>query len=178
MKLALVATWIVVCVALPSGSAFRVSDAYAVQAPATCQNLQLAIRAQSSQGAAGHLAIIFRIHNLSRRTCALFGYPGIQLLDRNFLSLPTTVHRGPGGLVGAIPPSRVALGAGGNAYFALGYSDVPVNNHPCYSARYLMIFAPNDYLPVVTYASSPGGVIVACSGKINVSPVTAHPRFQ
>jgi hypothetical protein len=178
MKVTLIAAWIAICVALPGATDRRVSDVDAAQAPRTCHNVQLAIRPQSSQGAAGHIALIYRIHNLSNRSCTLFGYPGVQLLDRNFISVPTTVHRGPGGLVGAFVPRTVTLGAGGNAYFALGYSDVPVNNHPCSSARYLMIFAPNDFLPVVTYASAPRGGLITCTGNVDVSPVTAHPRFR
>lgn len=107
-----------------------------------------------------------------------FGYPGVQFLDRHFVSLPTTVHRGPGNLVGAIAKQLVYVGAHGNAYFALGYSDVPVNNQPCATASYLMIFAPNDVSPVVTYAFTRGGSIMECTGNINVSPVTAKPRYQ
>ncbi len=122
------------------------------QSARTCQNLQLLIRAQSSSGAAGTIGIIYRIHNMSNQPCTLTGYPGVQFLDRNFQSLPTAVHRG-GGMVGSIPVRSIAIGAFGNAYFALFYSDVPaVNQPPCATAGYLMIFAPNDFLPVVTYA--------------------------
>jgi hypothetical protein len=110
--------------------------------------------------------------------CTLYGYPGVQLLNRQFLTLHTTVVRGQGYLVGPIPSRLVRVAAYGNAYFALGYSDVPVNSQPCPAARYLMIFAPNDFLPVVTYAVPRGGSITACGGNINVSPVTARPRFQ
>jgi hypothetical protein len=132
----------------------------------------------ASQGAAGHIAVIYRIHNLWGQACTLYGYPGVQLLDGHFLSLPTTVHRGPGGIVGAIPPRLIRIGAYGNAYFTLGYSDVPVNNQPCETAYYLMIWAPNDVLPVVTYAFTHAGRITACGGNLNVSPVTARPRYR
>jgi hypothetical protein len=40
-----------------------------------------------------------------------------------------------------------------------------------------MVFAPNNFLPVVTYATSGGGGITACNGALNVSPVTRSPRF-
>jgi hypothetical protein len=154
-----------------------VAAAQPAQTAPRCQNIQLTIRVQSSQGAAGTIAIVYRIHNLTGRACSLFGYPGVQLLDRNFLSLPTTVHRG-GGFLGSIPRQLVRLGGHGNAYFTLVYNDVPVNNRPCETASYLMIFPPNDYLPVVTYASTRGGSITPCTGNINVSPVTAHPRYS
>jgi len=162
-----------VTVLVPAGNELRVSPALAahgLQTAPGCRNTQLTIRYQSSNGAAGHIAIIYRIHNLSAQACRLFGYPGVQLLDRQFLSLPTTVHRGAGSLVGPIAKQLVRVAAHGNAYFALGYSDVPVMNQPCKTAYYLMVFAPNDVLPVVTYAFGHAGII-ACTGNIFVSPV-------
>lgn len=142
----------------------------------TCQNVQLLIRPHSGQGAAGTLVSVYRIHNLSGQACSLYGYPGVQLLSGTFVTLPTTTTRG-GRIVGSIRKQRVTLAPGGNAYFTMVYSDVPVNNGPCYTARYLMVFAPNNFLPVVTYATSGGGGITACNGALNVSPVTRSPRF-
>jgi hypothetical protein len=150
--------------------------AHAAQAPQTCRNIQLLVSAHSSQGAAGTIGVIYRIHNLHSRPCTLAGYPGVQFLDRQFASLPTTVYRG-GGMVGNVPVRTVTLGPSGNAYFALFYGDVPtVNAPPCAAAPYLMIFAPNNYLPVVTYAAA-GGAIHECAGIVHVSPVTAQPTY-
>jgi hypothetical protein len=153
-----------------------VHAAPATQAPHTCQNIQLLVSAHSSEGAVGTIAVIYRIHNLRSQACTLAGYPGVQFLDRNFASLPTTVYRG-GGKVGNVPIRTVTLGPSGNAYFALFYSDVPTANAPpCADAPYLMIFAPNTYLPVVTYAA-PGGALRECAGVVHVSPVTAQPTY-
>ena len=150
--------------------------AHAAQAPHTCQNIQLLVSGYSSEGAAGTIAVIYRIHNLRSQACTLPCYPGIQFLDRQFASLPTTVYRG-GGKVGNVPVRTVTLGPSRNAYFALFYSDVPTANAPpCADAPYLMIFAPNTYLPVVTYAAS-GRAIHECAGIVHVSPVTAQPTY-
>ncbi|HEX8918407.1 MAG TPA: DUF4232 domain-containing protein [Chloroflexota bacterium] len=176
MKATLCVALMIGAALLPAGNGGRVSSvdaAQSAQAAPTCRNIQLLIRAQSSQGAAGHIAILYRIHNLTGQACTLRGYPGVQLLDRNFLSLPTTVRRG--GFLGVIPVRVVRLRGHGNAYFALSYSDVPINNQPCRTAYYLMIFAPNNFLPVVTYAFNGG--IMACAGNVDVSPVTHRPRF-
>ena len=175
---------LVTCAAIwltTAGGVAQVAPAHAArpsQDPHTCYNIQLNIRPGQSQGAAGHIAIIYRLHNMWGQSCTLFGYPGVLLLDRTFFTLPTHLHRGPGGIVGSFPPQLVRLGPHGNAYFTLGYSDVPVKNQPCPHAFYLMITPPNDFLPVVTYAMAPGYGIVACSGNINVSPVTPRPRFR
>jgi hypothetical protein len=153
-----------------------VQAAHPAQSAHTCQNIQLLIRPQTSQGITGTIGVIYRIHSLQSKACTLSGYPGIQFLDRQFASLRTTVHRG-GGDVGNIPVRTVTLGPYVDAYFALFYTDVStVNAAPCPMARYLMIFAPNDYLPVVTYAL-PGGSIRECSGNVFVSPVTAQPTY-
>lgn len=171
---------VLVLVFLPAGRDLRITPADAArpaQAARACQNIQLLIRPQSSQGAAGTIALIYRIHNLTGRPCTLYGYPGIQLLNRSFLSLPTTVHRG-GSMMGSIPVTLVRLGSYGNAYFALFYSDVPVGNRPCQTAAtYLMIWAPNDVLPVVTNAATRGGSISSCTGDLFVSPVAGRPRY-
>jgi hypothetical protein len=181
MKTFIFAACVILAAVLPAGPALhtsRAEAAHAAPAAQTCPNFQLLLTAQASQGAAGHVAIIYRIHNLSGRTCTLYGYPGIQLLDRRFQTLRTTVHRG-GSLVRSIPLRLVRLGAHGNAYFTLVYSDVPVNNRPCQAAAaYVMIWAPNAFLPVVTYAAPHGGTINSCTGDLTVSPVTAVPRYS
>jgi Protein of unknown function (DUF4232) len=181
----------IMAISLPAwGTVSRVTQVEAARSsltPHACQNVQLLIRSSQSQGAAGHIAVIYRMTNLWNQPCTLYGYPGVQLLDRNFHSLPTHVHRGPGNLIGAIIPRLVRLGSYGHAYFAMGYSDVPVNNQPCPNAYYLMIIPPNDYLPVVTAAVVLGGIyrsqhkpspITVCTGNVNVTPVTKRPRFQ
>jgi hypothetical protein len=168
-----------VAITLPGVTAMNAGGAVAArpaQAARTCQNIQLVVRPQNSQGAAGTIAIIYRIHNLYGRACTLYGYPGVRLLSRTFITLPTTVTRG-GGFLGGIPKQPVMVPARGNAYFTLTYSDVPVNNGPCYTAPNVMIFAPGDYLPVVTYAY-PHASIFACNGALNVSPVTSQPRYH
>lgn len=178
-KVVLVVVLAVFAISLPAvnGPNLRTADAARqVQANGTCQNIQLLVRPYRSQGAAGTIAIIYRIHNLSGRACTLYGYPGVQLLSRGFTTLPTTVTRG-GGFLGGIPKQQVTLAPGGNAYFTLDYSDVPVNNGPCYTAVNLMIFAPGDFLPVVTFAY-PHASITPCNGALNVSPVTPQPRYH
>jgi hypothetical protein len=178
-KVLFLGAWIIAALTVPLGVRPQLSPARAApaaQSARTCQDIQLLIRAQSSQGAAGTIGVLYRIHNLHSQPCALFGYPGVQFLGPHFASLPTTVHRG-GDAVGNVPVRTVTLRPYGNAYFALFYSDVPTANAPpCATAPYLMIFAPNTYLPVVTYAV-PRGSIHECSGTIHVSPVTAQPTY-
>jgi hypothetical protein len=180
MKVIGLALCVALAAFLPAAGSLHMSPVRAAPpaAASKCSNVQLLIQAQSSQGAAGHGAVIYRIHNMFGQACTLRGYPGVQLLDRHFLSLPTTVHRGAGDLVGPIPVKLITLPAHGNGYFALGFSDVPVGTGCEAPAHYVMIIPPNDHLPVVTYAFTGGGSFTACTGDVYVSPVTATPRYQ
>lgn len=146
--------------------------------PSTCSNMQLAVRSNGSNGAAGTIAVIYRLHNLRDQPCTLSGYPGVLLLDRNFHTLPNRERRGGVSIFRSIEPRLVTLAAFGNAYFVLSYNDVPVANRPCPTTRYLMIIPPNDFLPLVTYALSRGQGLTACSTYIYVSPVSQNPRYQ
>ncbi|HLJ66730.1 MAG TPA: DUF4232 domain-containing protein [Chloroflexota bacterium] len=137
-----------------------------------CQNIQLAITPYSSNGAAGHVGVIYRIHRTWGSTCFLKGFPGMELLDRNFGSLPNPVHWGGGVVVGNQTPRRVVLDATHDAYFAAGYGDVPVTGGTCGQAYYVMIIPPYDYLPDVTYIASNRGRLEVC-GAFNASPVQA-----
>src|SRR6516164_3702755 len=104
--------------ALPGAFGLRVSPALAAsrtEAAHNCQNIQLTVSTQGSQGAAGTIVVIYRFHNLSAQACTLYGYSGVQLMDGHFLTIHTIVHRGlPVGR--PIPIGLVRLGAHGNAY--------------------------------------------------------------
>jgi hypothetical protein len=143
-----------------------------------CQNFQVTVRPGQSNGATGHIAIMYRIHNILPGACTLFGYPGAELLDRNFSSLPTHVHRGLGFLAGKHAPSTVTLQGNQDGFFILEWVHFPSPGQSCPPASYLLITPPNDRLPVVTYAARGGGTIVACGGNLTVSPVSQHPQFE
>jgi hypothetical protein len=166
-------------VAVGVASHAKTMAAHSPLAGKTCQNTQLAVALQSSSGAAGTITAIYKLTNHSGTACSLYGYPGVLLLSKDFTSLPTTVQRGAGHNVGSIPKQTVQLAPNGNAYFAMGYSDVQVGSKPCQAkAPYLMVFAPNNKLPIVGYAGPNGGSNYSCTGAITVSPVTSTPRSR
>lgn len=145
------------------------------QSASRCSNLQLSVRAIGSQGAAGTIGILFRMHKTWGNGCTVQGYPGAELLDRQFHSLPTHVSRARG----AAEP-LVLLDSGHDAYFSLKYSDVPMGNATCPRAPYLMVTPPNDRLPIVTYThgGNSQAYVSPCGGNLTVSPVHASPTFQ
>ncbi|MDQ2742093.1 MAG: DUF4232 domain-containing protein [Chloroflexota bacterium] len=157
---------------LGNHSPARASARVAASQP-RCLNIQLNITPGRSNGAAGHIAILYRLHNMRATACTLTGYPGVRLLGRSFRDLPTHLHRGGLVLDGRRTPSTVSVASHGNAWFALEYRDVPAADGSCTMATYLMIFPPNDYLPVIAYAGQGGVSVRACAGELEVSPVTA-----
>ena len=138
-----------------------------------CQNFQLHITPLKDDAGMGHVGEMYRIHNVSSTPCTLAGYPGAVLLDRNFASLPTHVTRGLGYLVGKRPIVNVTLQGGHDGYFVAEWDHDPTPGQQCPTAPYIMITAPNDRLPVVTYGSGVGGGVDACGGKLTVTPVAA-----
>jgi hypothetical protein len=164
--------------AIGAGSGGRWMGDTALAASPPCANYQLTTKSVAGQGAAGHILEMFRIHELLPGSCTLFGYPGVMLLDKTFYSLPSHVTRGPWPEGARAAPTLVTLNRSHDAYFVLGWEHLPTPGQKCPIARYLMIWAPNDHLPVVANAGSgdANGGIMACGGNLTVSPV-AGKRF-
>jgi Protein of unknown function (DUF4232) len=152
-----------------SGTAGQARSAHDSVLLPLCGNYQLTIHKVRSSGAAGHMGRMFRIHNFLPRACALRGYPGAVLMDRNFYSLPTHVTRGLAFLAGKNAPVTVRLQGPHNAYFVLEWARVPSPGQSCPNAPYMLLTPPNDHLPVATYAG-----IDACGGNITASPVAPN----
>lgn len=139
-----------------------------------CSNTQLFIRPFTGGAAVGHHEVIYRIHNLAGNPCSLDGYPGVELLDRHFHSLPTHVTRNSGYIISGVPVRTVVLDRRHDAYFGLEDQDIPTGNEPCPDAPYILITPPNDALPVVTYS----GAGAPCGGRVNISPVASNPKLR
>jgi len=142
-------------------------------APGRCYNIQLNITPYRSSAGAGHVGVMYRVHNLWTGACTLGGYPGAELLGAKFHSLPTHLTRGLGYLVGKRPVQLVTLAGNNDAYFVLEWDQIQTEHQPCQVARYFMITPPNDNLPDVTWATSNAGFIRACSGMVTASPVAS-----
>src|SRR5579875_2798851 len=70
-----------------------VPRAVASSAP-RCMNVQLTLAGAGPLSAgAGHIGQWYKLHNISNRACTLTGFPGVELLDKNFASYPSPVNR-------------------------------------------------------------------------------------
>ena len=54
----------------------------------------------------GHVGQLVRFKNISAKTCALKGYPSVQMFDATGRPIPTEVTDGPAYTVPSLPESR------------------------------------------------------------------------
>lgn len=133
---------------------------------AGCRTAQLALAPDYGTGAAGHASLIFLIHNRSAQTCTLYGYPGLQLLDGAYRSLPTSLRWGDA----STPPRRfVSLAPGADAYIALTWTSIPRAGQLCPTAPFVRITPPNASASTIVWTGQGG--ITACGGVVTASPV-------
>jgi Protein of unknown function (DUF4232) len=157
------------------------AHARAAAAAPTCQATQLAITQAASSGAAGHIAIALRLHNISMRSCTLKGFATIVLLDGARRPLLTVLRWGTGGFFNPFnrPVRLVTLAPGGNAYMAMGWSHIPAPGQTCPLAPNLLLLPPpasSALLVAVGHGSVPAfGPVDACGGQLTVSAVEPTP---
>jgi hypothetical protein len=134
----------------------------------TCQTSQLALVQDHNGVALGHVSVLLRIDNRSQQTCALEGYPTLQLLDARQQPLPTHQQKTTMAYTFTVPaPLRVVLAPGASAYIHLEWSDVAPSGQACSSgAAFLRITPPQNQTPLL--AQLPIG---ACDGAIITSPL-------
>jgi hypothetical protein len=163
-------------------SVIQISRATAVP---TCNATNLTITPITTSGATGHIGLQLLLRNVTTQTCTMKGFPTIVLLDGARLPLLTVLHFGSGGFFTIFnrPVRLVTLAPGGNAYLALGWSDIPMDSQSCPSAPNLLVLPPPDASSAVLLRlglrSAPiFGPVVACGGQLAVSPVEPTPfRF-
>ena len=135
---------------------------------AHCQPADLAGAVLGSQGAAGTIEFTVSLRNATAASCALEGYPGMQLIDGAGNPLPT--HVVPGGSLAFddFPKAPVTIGPGQSAYFNVGYSDVPGGGETtCPTSASLWVTPPDDVQHLVLHAQ----LTVCDGGTLTTSPV-------
>jgi Protein of unknown function (DUF4232) len=140
-------------------------------AAVACEASNLHAALAGSEGAAGTIELTFSLTNAAGTSCAMNGYPDVQLLDSTGSSMATTVNRGGGLAFENVPASTVSLAPGRSAYFNLGYSDVTVGTETgCPAASQVRITPPGSMSSAVVPVSD----LDACGGgAVHVSPVFA-----
>ncbi len=150
-----------------------VAHASAATAAATprCRLHQLSLAQPRMNGAAGSIRLRFVFTNTGGTTCALFGFPGMQMLNKSHQAIPTHVHRGTSNVVPPEPELNVVMTPGQHGSFYAGYSDVPSGTGQCRTSAFVEVTPPNDFKHFTQKLA-----IQACGGRITVSPVV-HGRL-
>jgi Protein of unknown function (DUF4232) len=139
-----------------AGAAVAHASAGAAAATPRCRLSQLSLAKPRMNGAAGTIRLRFVFTNIGGSTCQLFGFPGMQMLNKTHHAIPTHVHRGTGNNVPPEPEIAVVMPHGTGA---------------CPSSSFVEVTPPNDFKHFTQKLS-----IMACGGKITVSPVV-HGRL-
>jgi hypothetical protein len=143
-----------------------------------CTASQLAVVVGRGGVAMGHVGQLVSFKNISVKTCALKGYPGVKMFDATGHPIPTEVTDGPDYTVPSLAESLVIVTAGSKATFELGYSDATgYGTARCPTSAQVKITPPGADQPIsVPWRIQPyGGSTIAklqC-GQIAVSPVYA-----
>lgn len=143
-----------------------------------CAASQLAIELGRGGVAMGHVGQLVSFKNISAKTCALKGYPGVKMFDATGHPIPTEVADGPDYTVPSLPESLVIITAGSKATFELGYSDATgYGTERCPTSVQVKITPPGANQPItLPWRIQPyGGSTIATlqCGQIAVSPVYA-----
>jgi hypothetical protein len=154
-----------------AGAAVAHGSARTAASTPRCRLRQLSLAQPKSNGAAGSIRLRFVFTNQSSATCELFGFPGLQMLNKHGAKIRTRVIRGTSNVVPPEPENDVIMTHGQHGSFYAGYSDVPTGNQKCPTSSFLEVTPPNDFkhftLPLR---------IAPCGGRITVSPVV-HGRL-
>ena len=127
-------------------------------APPRCATADLGVWVAADQAelAAGTFFFPLEFTNLSQRTCALFGFPGVSALGRDYqqLGLPAVWDRT------VAPPHTVRLAPGATAHATLAYGNATVGSCPIPTtpAIRLRVFPPDE-----TSAAQPMWSLDACT---------------
>jgi hypothetical protein len=133
-----------------------------------CTTANLTAAIYGSSGAAGTIETTVALKNNLATNCTLSGYPGLGMTGSNGTSLTTTVVRKGNYGFTAMAPTTVTLSGGQQAFFNMGYSDVPTGSATtCPTAANLVITPPNSY----TSTTIPAQLAPCNNGTITVSPV-------
>ncbi len=135
------------------------------------------MRLINERAAAGNISATIEVRNKSKRSCDLYGYAGMQLLDSAGRPVPTKVIWSTSSffLASPAPEQVVGLPAGtppitadrpvpGHAYIPMSWNDVL---EPCSVASLLRVTPPDAYTSLVIGAAPPGGTpgtLEVCSG--------------
>lgn len=133
-----------------SGTVLAADTAPAAVPACSAGDLGAWVAVTQGNGAAGSIYYPLQFTNLSRHACAMRGFPGVSVIDRNGHQLGS-----PAGWDTGVAARTVIIAPGATAHTILRYGDATVTTapgcHPVFSAFELRVYPPGQY--GATYAA-------------------------
>ncbi|MBX6384718.1 MAG: DUF4232 domain-containing protein [Microbispora sp.] len=131
-------------------------------APTRCRTTDLRARVGRQGAAAGNRYAPLVLTNTSAKTCWVYGYPGLILIDGRGDVLRTRVRRE------SVAAHRVTLRPGASAHARLHWTVVPSGNETrCPAAARLLVIPPDE----MAHLEAPLSAAVCDDGRIDVRPM-------
>jgi hypothetical protein len=136
-----------------------------------CAAGQLALAADGTQGAAGHLFLRLTLTNTSAAPCTLDGFATAQLRASDQTPVPTRVVDRGGQLSNTPAPAKFTLLPAGKSTFQVSWGDVPVGDETCRSASELEIGPPGE-APSPNLRLNNLSITICNAGELDASAVS------
>lgn len=134
----------------------------------SCSATELTGSVSGTEGGAGVLETTVLLRNTGTTVCTLDGYPGLLLLGSGGTQLATNARDGGSLAFESVAPSLVSVAPGGDAYFNIGYSEVPSGGEAtCPSATGLQVTPPGG----TTHLVVPVHMAPCAGGQLHESAV-------
>lgn len=133
-----------------------------------CRTGALAARVGAVDAGAGQRYAPLVVTNRSARTCWVYGFVGLIMIDRNGDALRTRTRRE------SVQPHRVTLRPGAGAHARLHWTEVPSGRETrCPAAARLMIIPPDE----VAHLEIPFTAAVCDDGRLDITPMAPGTRL-
>lgn len=136
-------------------------------AAARCRTEALAARVGTVNAGAGQRYAPLVFTNRSGRTCWVYGFVGLIMIDGSGDALRTRTRRE------SVTPRRITLRPGASAHARLHWNQVPGGKHPCVTSARLMIIPPDE----VAHLEIPFRTTVCGDGRLDVTPMAPGTRL-
>ena len=149
----------------PAAAASSVPRCYPQDLSASLHGLQIATGDRGGY--------ILTLTNNGRRSCSLYGYPGLGLQDRNYRTVPSHTFWGPTWFDPDPGRQLIVLSPGETASASLAWTSGALRGGAVFAA-YLVVTPPDDYGHLVIPLSHPVGEIPVYRGDLHVTALARH----
>jgi hypothetical protein len=165
------------CTALVAAAAASAAAPAGGASSPACRTADLKVTHVFWAGATGNQVNVFRVRNVSGRTCHTFGWFGVQLLGRRGQKLPTDSRRVSDDFFGHQPKRRVTLKPKQHGSFRI--TTTTAAGRRCVDAWRIRIIAPDDTARATLKVRRRLGHLYACQrGRIRIAPIQPGDRAR